>query len=154
PDVKPVEVELRAGDPRRGPLYLLRVPPEYSHNRHYPVLLALPPYGEATADSMRRYEGVCAENGYILVVPRWEDKSSTGYAFSEREHQVVLDVLRDVRRRFQVDSDRVFLTGAGFGGGDMAFDVGLSHPDLFAGVLPMSAGPSYFSEAYWRSAQY
>src|SRR5208282_3108816 len=37
---------------------------------------------------------------------------------------------------------------------DMAYDVGLSHPDLFAGVLPMSAGPSFFSEAYWRSAQY
>jgi hypothetical protein len=30
----------------------------------------------------------------------------------------------------------------------------MSHPDLFAGVLPMSAGPKYFSAAYWRNAQY
>jgi hypothetical protein len=154
PNVKPTEIELRAGDPRRGPLYLVKVPPEYSHNRLYPVLLALSPQGEAAADTVRRYDAVCAENGYILVVPRWESKTSNGYAFSEAEHQIVLDTLQDVRRRFQVDSDRVFLTGAGWGGGDMAFDVGLSHPDLFAGVLPMSAGPQYFSEAYWRSAQY
>jgi hypothetical protein len=155
PDTKPAEVELRSGDNRRGPLYLLKLPPEYSHNRQYPVLLALPAYGESAQEALRRHDAACAENGYILAVPRWEQKTGGGgYNFSEREHQVVLDVLRDVRRRFQVDSDRVFLTGAGNGGGDMAYDVGLSHPDLFAGVIPFSAGPSYFSEAYWRSAQY
>jgi hypothetical protein len=154
PDTKGVEVELKAGDSRNDPLYLVKVPPEYSHNRLYPMLMALPPSGEPAVFTIRRLEGLCAENGYILVVPRWEDKAKGGYRFSEREHQVVLDVLRDARRRFQVDSDRVYLTGAGFGGGDMAFDVGMSHPDLFAAVVPMGAGPSYFSESYWRNAQY
>jgi pimeloyl-ACP methyl ester carboxylesterase len=155
PDTKSLEMELKAGDTRRSPLYLVKLPPEYSHNRPYPVLVALPAYGEPAQDTVRRHDAACAENGYVLVVPRWEQKTgSVGYNFSEREHQIVLDVLRDVRRRFQVDSDRVFLTGTGAGGGDMAFDFGLSHPDLFAGVVPIAAGPSYFSEAYWRSAQY
>jgi hypothetical protein len=153
-DTRSVEIELQAGDSRRAPLYLIKVPPEYSHNRLYPVLIALPPSGEPAVNTIRRHEAICAENGFILVVPRWEEKSSSGYMFSDREHSAVLDALRDVRRRFQVDSDRVFLTGAGFGGGDMAFDVGLSHPDLFAGVIPMAAGPSFFSVAYWRNAQY
>jgi hypothetical protein len=36
----------------------------------------------------------------------------------------------------------------------MAYDVGLSHPDLFAGVLPMAASPKFFSVHYWRNAQY
>src|SRR5262249_53322092 len=52
-----------------------------------------------------------------------------------------------------VDEDRVFLFGLGEGGA-MAFDVGLGHPDLFAGVLPMGAGPQYHSEICWRNGQY
>jgi hypothetical protein len=154
PDTKGAEIELKAGESRRGPLYLVKVPPEYSHNRLYPVLLALHATGEPAQFMLRRLEAICAENGYILVVPRWQNKANDNYAFSEREHQALFEVLRDVSRRFQIDSDRVFLMGVGFGGGDMAFDVGLSHPDLFAGVVPMAAGPSYYSEAYWRSAQY
>ncbi len=153
PDTRGAAVELRAGDERRGALYVVKVPPEYSHNRAYPVLLALPPEGVPAQQMLGECEAVCAENGYILAVPRWQ-QGANPYAFSEREHQVVLDVLRDLRRRFQVDSDRVFLLGAGWGGGEMAFDVGLSHPDLFAAVLPIAAGPSYFSEVYWRSAKY
>jgi pimeloyl-ACP methyl ester carboxylesterase len=58
-----------------------------------------------------------------------------------------VNVLKDLRRRFNVDSDRVFLLGAGEGGA-MALDVGLSHPDLFAGVVPMSATPNLFSLRY------
>ncbi len=152
PDTKDAETELRAGDGRSAPLYLVKLPPEYSHNRPYPVLLALPGTGEMAQQALQRYADLCAENGYVLAVPRGQERSGD-YAFGERGHAEVLEVLRDLRRRFQVDSDRVFLTGAG-GGGDMAFDVGLSHPDEFAGVLPMSAGPAFFSEAYWRSAQY
>ena len=65
----------------------------------------------------------------------------------------MLNVLRDLRRRFQVDSDRVFLTGQGEGG-NMAYNVGLSHPDLFAGVMPISGQPQFFAVSYWRNAQY
>jgi hypothetical protein len=47
----------------------------------------------------------------------------------------------------------VFLFGQGEGG-NMAFDVGLSHPDQFAGVLPMSGQPQFFALKYWPNAQY
>src|SRR5262249_13736018 len=39
-------------------------------------------------------------------------------------------------------------------GGTMAYDVGLSHPDLFAGVIPMGGSPDFFPRAYWRNGQY
>jgi len=65
----------------------------------------------------------------------------------------VLDVLRDLRRRFQVDSDRVFLTGFGEGA-TMAFDVGLSHPDLFAGVVPVAGEIQRFSVRCLRNGKY
>jgi hypothetical protein len=35
----------------------------------------------------------------------------------------------------------------------MAFDVGLAHPDLFAGVAPMCGQPRYHGKAYWPNAQ-
>ena len=75
------------------------------------------------------------------------------YTFSEDEHATVLETLRDLRRHFAVDSDRVFLFGLGEGG-VAAFDVGLSHPDLFAGVLPMSAAPEKFAERYYPNGQF
>jgi len=68
----------------------------------------------------------------------------------------VLDTLRDLRRRFQVDSDRVFLFGWEQGG-DAALDIGMSHPDQFAGVLPMCGAPRYFTgerDRYLTNAQY
>src|SRR5262249_9826307 len=92
--------------------------------------------------------------GYVLVAPEWARGLSAAYGYSAAEHAAVLEVLRDLRRRFQVDSDRVFLFGHGEGG-NMAYDVGLSHPDLFAGVVPMSAKPPFFaSRFYWANAQY
>src|SRR5207245_8724942 len=69
------------------------------------------------------------------------------------EAAAVLTSSRDLGRRDQVDSDRVFLFG-GEQGGVAAFDVGLSHPDQFAGVIPMSATPMYFAGRYWPNAQY
>src|SRR5262249_3966806 len=60
---------------------------------------------------------------------------------------------RDMARRFNVDSERVFLAGHGEGGA-MAFDVGLSRPDLFAGVIPMAAAPRYYAVKYAPNAQH
>jgi pimeloyl-ACP methyl ester carboxylesterase len=66
----------------------------------------------------------------------------------------VTAALRDAVRHFTVDNDRVFLCGVG-DGANMAMDVGSSHPDLFAGVIPVAPNPKWlghFIEA-WRNAQ-
>ena len=140
---------------RRGPVYLLRLPPEYRHGRPYgyPVLFVLHQGGEKAKAMIDRWTDLAAKNGYILVAPHWEQGLRTSYGYTQEEQATVVDVLRDLRRRFQVDSERVFLFGYGEGG-NMAYDVGLSHPDLFAGVLPMSAKPQYFPWTYWTNAQY
>ena len=46
--------------------------------------------------------------------------------------------LRDAMKRFAIDTDRVFLTGHSMGG-TAAWDMGLSHPSLWAGVIPIVA---------------
>ncbi|HTU21327.1 MAG TPA: hypothetical protein VMG10_24955 [Gemmataceae bacterium] len=133
--------------------YFVQLPPEYRHSRPHPVLIVLHQAGEQPRDILRAWADTAAENGFILLAPEWQTGLNNHYSYSPEEHAIVLKSLRDLRRRFNTDEDRVFLTGTGEGG-VMAFDFGLGHPDLFAGVLPMGAGPQYHAEVCWRNAQY
>jgi hypothetical protein len=148
---KPSVHRVRRG--RHTVTYRLQLPPEYTHHRRYPVLIVLPREKETPAEMMQRWAVGAAENGYILVSPEWEQGVKNTYGYSPEEHDTVLDTLADLRRRFQVDSDRVFLFGLSESA-KMAFDVGMAHPCLFAGVIPMGAGTSYFPGRLWRNAQY
>ncbi len=147
-------VKRQVGRGRGTSHYYLRLPPEYTPNRQYPVLLLLHQSGEGAKEAMDRWAKGADDHGYILAAPDWDNGlGNAEYGYSPAEHDTVLDALRDLRRSFGVDSDRVFLHGLGEGG-KMAFDVGLAHPDLFAGVLPMGAGPDKYCRRYWRNAQY
>lgn len=132
---------------------LVQVPPEYNPLRSYPVLFVLHSSVEKAGDILNRWRGLAAHHGYFLVAPDWGKGLRPSYLYSEREHALVLDTLRELRKKFQIDSDRVFLFGWEEGG-NMAYDVGLSHPDQFAGVMTMSATPAYFPTRYWPNAQY
>jgi pimeloyl-ACP methyl ester carboxylesterase len=116
-------------------------------------LIVLHQSGEKPRDMLDRWTELAAKHGYLLVAPSWSQGPTAPYTYTAKEHATVLDVLVDVRKRFAVDSDRVFLAGHGQGG-DMAYDVGLSHPDLFAGVIPMSAQPGPMPYRYRNNAQY
>jgi dienelactone hydrolase len=52
----------------------------------------------------------------------------------------VLDVLADVKRRFPIDEDRVYLTGLSMGGGGTLW-LGLTHPDTWAAIAPVCPAP-------------
>jgi pimeloyl-ACP methyl ester carboxylesterase len=96
---------------------------------------------------------MAARNGYILAAPAWAGVGGN-YNYTSDEHVAVTELVLDLRRRYAVDSDRVFLTGYGEGG-TMAFDIGLSHPDLFAGVVPINGRPKRSATVwYMRNAQY
>src|SRR5579884_1397853 len=112
--------------------YLIQLPPEYHVGRAYPLLIALHHAGEKPADMLSRCGPLAKKYGFILAAPAWARLLNADYGYTPEEHADVTDLLVDVRRRFQVDSDRVFLLGYGEGG-SMAYDVGLAHPDLFAG---------------------
>jgi pimeloyl-ACP methyl ester carboxylesterase len=152
PDTSTKVIEWTTGSSRRPTSYFVKLPPEYTHNRQYPVLVLLHDGGERPEAVIERFEKHAADHGYILAAPAWSHKTSNEYHYTDREHEAVMNAVRDLRRRYQVDSDRVFLFGLGEGGKG-AFDIGLTHPDVFAGVLPMAAAPNYFSKRCWRNAQ-
>src|SRR5262249_27225095 len=88
---------------------------------------------------------------FILACPNWDAGGVATYLFNAEEHAAVFDTLRDLGQHFNVDSDRVFLTGYGEGG-NMALDVGLSHPDWFAGVVPVNGLPRFHARNYYPNA--
>lgn len=148
-----IKQEIELPQSSQNGTYYLQLPPGYHHNRAYPVLVLLHGSRERPNILLSRWSALAAQHGYILAAPIWGAGLRPTYNYSSKEHNLVLDCLRDLRRRFQVDSDRVFLFGWEQGG-DMAYDVGLSHPDQFAGVLPMSGNPKYFAQRYWPNGQY
>jgi pimeloyl-ACP methyl ester carboxylesterase len=137
-----------------GGSYYLQLPPEYTQTRSYPVLLLLHSHREGADALLKRWQAEAGRHGFILAAPIWGGKAlQPNYGYSPAEHAVVLDTLRDLRRRFNVDSDRVFLYGWEQGG-TAAFDIGLAHPDQFAGVLPMNGDVSYYPQRYATNGQF
>ena len=137
-----------------GGSYLLQLPPDYHHQRAYPVLILLHSGRDAADETMERFAEEAAKFGFILVAPQWTGKKGKAFPPGPRQQQLVIDTLSDLRRRFQIDSDRVFMWGWEDGGG-LAFDVGLGHPDVFAGVAPMNAVFTPLAKRfYWPNAQY
>jgi pimeloyl-ACP methyl ester carboxylesterase len=139
-----------------GGSYLVQLPPNYHPMRSYPVLVLLSGNQEKAEVTLKRFTEEAAKQGYILVAPLWADGKANRakLQYGDKEHNLVLDTLRDLRRRLQIDSDRVFLYGWEEGG-ILAFDIALGHPDLFAGVIPMNGFLQTFTRRhYWPNAQY
>ena len=122
--------------------YTVLLPSEYSPHHRYPLIVALHPPERTPADELkwwggtREKPGQSQRHGYIVIAPSYADKTLTKYDYDTRSHAVVLAAINDARKRFQIDSDRIFLSGHGMGG-TAAFDIGMSHPEIFAGVMPI-----------------
>ncbi len=143
--------------------YTVQLPPEYSPYRRYPCIVTLNGAGttpeqqiawwagDYKADSQQRY-GQASRHGYIVIAPEWLRPHQREYEFSAREHAAALFTLRDACKRFSIDTDRVFLSGHSLGG-DAAWDIGIAHPDLWAGVIPIVATSDKHVSLYWENAE-
>lgn len=142
--------------------YLVQLPPEYDPYRYYPAVITL--HGAATTPAQQIdwwagawtpggwRAGQATRQGYIVIAPQWTVEHQKTYNYSAREHAAVLGSLRDACKRFSIDTDRVFLSGHSIGG-DAAWDMGLAHPDLWAGVIPIVARSDKYCALYWENAR-
>lgn len=115
----------------KGVKYRVYLPPEYHHHRSYPLLILPPNFGESYETATASWLEPAARKGFIVAVPEWVDGQQNRYLSSDKEQEAVLETLRDMRRRFRVDSNRVSLAGFS-SGGSLVFDVALTRPHLFA----------------------
>jgi pimeloyl-ACP methyl ester carboxylesterase len=123
--------------------YAVWLPPEYHPLRSYPAMVIL--HGpETPAEALAPWISEAARLGVILFAPEYAlAGQSRAYRYSPSEHAAVLLAIRDARRRFAIDSDRISLVGS-LEGGNMGWDFGLAHPDLFAGVAVVSGLPAKY----------
>ena len=103
------------------------------------------PRAEAATDWLA---AEAARRGYIVIAPEYNvPGQGKAYHYTAGEHAAVELSLRDARKRYSIDSDRVYLAGQ-LEGGNMAWDFGLAHPDLFAGVVAISGFPGKYVYKY------
>ena len=143
--------------------YHLQLPPEYSPDRRYPCVVTLNGAGSTPLQQIDWWAGTYSEknlmrmgqaarHGYVVIAPHWTKPFQRDYEYSSREHAAALFCLRDACARVSIDTDRVFLSGHSIGG-DAAWDIGLSHPDLWAGVVPIVANGEKYVKHYKENAR-
>jgi pimeloyl-ACP methyl ester carboxylesterase len=87
--------------------------------------------GESDLDATRYFPPL-PEVDYFVASPL--ARGTLGYqGIPEKD---VYDVLAEVKRRFPIDEDRVYLTGLSMGGGGAVW-LGLTRPDIWAAIAPV-----------------
>jgi predicted esterase len=156
----PVRIQIDSPKPDGPTAYWVSLPLEYHVDHSYPLIVAL--HGE-TGTPQQELRGFWAgsdeqagqseRHGYVVIAPEYVSNSDLkSYDYGSQSHQIVLDSIRDARRRFSVDSDRVYLAGHGMGA-DAAWDMGLALPHLFAGIIPINGAIDRFSKYYLENGR-
>lgn len=137
--------------------YALYIPRRFDPLRKYPLVISLHEEGANHRLNLRRVFGRSnlprepdSEAGnrpfppfpdvdFIVAAPFARTSGPTlGYqGIAEKD---VYDVLEEVKRRFPIDEDRIYLTGASMGGGG-ALWLGLTRPDLWAAIAAVTPDP-------------
>jgi poly(3-hydroxybutyrate) depolymerase len=129
--------------------YGLYLPANYDPSKKYPLVISLHGaysnhrlnlrrvFGEGNRPSetdgeASRYFPKLPEVDYIVACPF--ARGTMGYqGIAEKD---VYDVLADVKGRFSIDEDRIYLTGLSMGGGGTLW-LGLTRPDVWAAIAPV-----------------
>lgn len=141
--------------------YLVHLPPDYDPHRKYPCLLTLRAEN-STEEQLERWagrfnpklgvrNGQAIRHGYIVVSLDWKRPGQTTYEYSAAEHKAILGCMRGMLKKFSIDSDRFFITGHG-SGADAAYDVAISHPEHWAGVIGIAGKIAKYPVQYMRNA--
>ncbi len=133
---------------------IAHLPTEYDPHRKYPAIISLPGgnqtleynlnlwcggYNEKLSNEIGSAvrNGHASREGLIVVSVDYRNKGQQKFNYSTREHFIVNEGLREALRRFSIDSDKVFLSGH-FEGANGAYDIAVSHPEQWAGVIGFS----------------
>jgi acetyl esterase/lipase len=133
--------------------YALYLPRDFKPDKKYPLVVSLHGAGSNHRLNLRRVFGKTNLPGETDVeasryFPGWRDvdfivasplaRGTMGYqGVAEKD---VYDVLADVKKRFPIDEDRVYLTGLSMGGGGTLW-LGLTRPDVWAAIAPVCPAP-------------
>ncbi len=114
--------------------YGLFVPAAYDPAVAFPLVVCLHGAGFTGDSYLERWAARLGEFS-ILACPT----SMAGAWWTRLSEELVLATIKDVRARYRIDPDRMYLTGMS-NGGIGAWIVGMHHAPRFAAVAPMAGG--------------
>ena len=121
--------------------YQVFVPNAYDKSKPAPLVIALHGMGGDENSYFLAYgQGAfkleAEKRGYIVACPKGRKPASMYMGDAEKD---VMDVIAEMRRDYNIDPNRIYLTGHSMGGFG-TWSVAMSHPDVFAAIAPVSGG--------------
>ena len=133
-------VDLQVGDKIEHTQIHYWVPESYDPKKPTPTLLALHGAGGIGLSEVQTWQNVASDLNMLIVAPT-DAGANLGYSFDEREQLASLATLRWFRRKFNVDENRIHLTGVSRGG-HLCWELALRHPQYWASLAPRIGGPA------------
>lgn len=118
---------------RPYPLSML-IPTTYQASRSYALVVCLHGAGFTGEEYLERWRTRLSD-AYLLACPTYP----SGAWFTRQAEELILETIRQARRRYHIDPNRIFLTGMS-NGGIGTWLIGMHHAPLFAGLAPMASG--------------
>lgn len=117
------------------------IPANYDAKKKWPMIVALHGMGGDENSFFTNYDKgairrLAEKRGYIVVCPKGRGPVSMYLASAERD---VIDVIKEMKREFSIDDDRVYLMGHSMGGYG-SWSIAVNNPDLFAAIGPIAGG--------------
>ncbi len=128
----------RAGDAE----YVRFVPESYSPDRPAPLVIALHGQGGNGAWAVDLLDDEAGRRGWRVAAPSADPERGLGW--STYGVELVLAVLRDMKRTFRVDPERIYLDGVSMGGHAALALAGLAADEFAAVACRAGSGESFF----------
>lgn len=134
----------------------LQIPTSYQPGQPVPLLVAIHGWGDNRWAPMGDYGQVAQNAGWLLAAPDMHGERSA-YPRPPYDHplasrasqQDILDTIQWVRQRYNVDPNRIYLTGTSMGS-QIALVTAAKNPGLFAAVVA-DRGPTDLARWYEES---
>jgi poly(3-hydroxybutyrate) depolymerase len=127
--------------------YVVYLPPGYTPNRRWSAVIALHDQNADPQKEIGAWRGSASDFGVVVCCPAWRKDARSVWGFGVEDHLRMEEIVADLRRRFSIDADRLFLAGRG-AGGDVAWDFAAGHPDEFAGLISLNGLPMKYATRY------
>lgn len=111
--------------------YSLFVPPNYTPERKWPLVIALHDEGKLGEDYIKGWTAAAKEHGVIVFCPTYE-AIHQGNAPVAQDSRII-KLKHEIETQYEIDSKRVLITGFSFGG-HYAFYLGLRYPNEFTAI--------------------
>ena len=112
--------------------YALYVPESAKPN--IPMIVVMHGMGGSGANTIHKWIERL-ENKFVILCPTYP----MGAWWSKNSENFVLRLIREIRAKYSIDPNRIFLSGLS-NGAIGAYLIGMFYPDQFAGVVPIAGG--------------